>query len=74
MIPKEEKTRMMNNNDETTTLLEYHAKNYFNSTMGVGSMFGFYLPWQYWMRYMRNLISHQDPPFFQVPKFNHTEK
>ena len=54
MIPKEQDKNdelQEENNDETTKLLEYHAKNYFNSTMGVGRMFGFYLPWQYWMPY-----------------------
>ena len=37
MIPKEkDKNDELHeeNNDETTKLLEYHAKNYFNSTMG----------------------------------------
>ena len=31
--------------ENETKLSEYHAKNYFNSTMG-GWMFGFFLPWQ----------------------------
>ena len=58
------------NNDETTKLLEYHAKNYFNSTMGGKDV---------WVLiamaigcHMRKLPSHKDPPFSKS-KVYHTE-
>ena len=54
------------NNDETTKLLEYHAKNYFNSTMGgkdVHMAIGCN---------MRKLPSHKDPPFSKS-KVHHTD-
>ena len=58
------------NNDETTKLLEYHAKNYFNSTMGgkdVWVLFAMAIGCN-----MRKLPSHKDPPFSKS-KVYHTE-
>ena len=58
------------NNDETTKLSEYHAKNYFNSTMGrkdVWALFAMAIGC-----HMRNLPSHKDPPFSKS-KVYHTE-
>ena len=58
------------NNDETTKLLEYHAKNYFSSTMGgkdVRVLFAMAIGC-----HMRNLPSHKDPPFSKS-KVYHTE-
>ena len=49
------------NNDETTKLLEYHAENYFNSTMGgkdVQVLFAMAIGC-----HTRNLHSHKHPPF-----------
>ena len=54
------------NNDETTKLSEYHAKNYFNSTMGgrdVWVLFAIAIGCN-----TRKLPSHKDPPF-PSPKF-----
>ena len=49
------------NNDETTKLSEYHAKNYFNSTVDgkdVQVLFAMAIGC-----HMRNIPSHKDPPF-----------
>ena len=58
------------NNDEPTKLSEYHAKKYFNSTMGgkdVWVLFAMAIGC-----HMRNLPSHKDPPFSKS-KVYHTE-
>ena len=58
------------NNDETTKLSEYHAKNYFNSTMGgkdVQVLFAMAIECN-----TRKLPRHKDPPFSKS-KVYHTE-
>ena len=58
------------NNDETTKLSEFHAKNYFNSTMGgkdVWVLFAMAIGCN-----TRKLRSHKNPPFSKS-KVNHTE-
>ena len=52
----------------TTKMLPYHAKNYFNSTMGgkdLRVLFGMTIGC-----HTRNLLDHKDPPFSKLKAYH----